>query len=73
MSSNNPARGKERLKIDFMVVAESKRQRESVTAFRHQRSRRFNKNYKDPALIPRQSRERVMARQSLALAFRLTY
>ena len=73
-SSNNPARGNERLKSDFMVVSESKQKRESATDISDITERRFDKNYNDPALIQRRYRraqERFMARQSLALPLRL--
>src|SRR6266480_8146774 len=53
-SSTKPARGNEQSKIDFMVVSESKRKRESATDISDViEAADFDKSYKDPALIQR--------------------
>ena len=59
-----------------MVVSESKQKRESATDISDViEAVRFDKNYKDPALIQRRysrAQERFIARQSLALPLRPT-
>jgi hypothetical protein len=53
-SNAKPARGNERLKIDFMAVSKSKRKRESATDISDiKEARQLNKNSKDRAFIER--------------------